>query len=225
MAWPPIEDMRVRIGLLPDDATRDADILLAQDISLDMVETYLDRKLMYEDDVEEFFSASMGHLVRRWPLDPDEEIKITGKGFGSIDGNYVWAVGVNEYGAGHYFAIDFEKGIIYSPSYAYGWPLEISYTGGFEVLPPTLQWALLRVFDLVWASDSSFGNTSGSTVTTGAVKKVSLVGIGSVELDSGGSSSSSGDSGGINADAWGLLPATVTSVLDRWRRESAVGVG
>jgi hypothetical protein len=118
--------------------------------------------------------------------------------------------------------VDWEKGIIHHTS---NHPYQIAYYGGFKILPPVLVWALLAVFDAVWSSDSSFGGTAGGGLIqgSGAVKKVSLVGIGSVDLDVG--TTVSDGSGGNSGAAWGLIPSAARTILDRYRRESAVGVG
>jgi hypothetical protein len=208
MNWPPaIEDLRVRIGLQSDDTSRDADLTLASEVSLDVVETYLDRKLTFAEYTEWADCAYPSYLVMAWPIDRTAAVTVNG------------TLHTDPSFSGH---IDWEKGIIH---HANSHPYQITYSGGFNVLPPVLLWAMLSVFDSVWASDSAFGGAVGSSIIqgSGAIKKVSLVGIGSVDLDVGTTVS---DGGGANSGAaWGLIPSAARTILDRYRRESAVGVG
>jgi hypothetical protein len=215
--------MRKRIGLQPNDPSRDADITAALEISLDLAETYLDRKLTKQADEEDFFGGSTAFLLHRWPVDRISGVDITAKFIGSPIIQYTWSTTGSE----SYFTVDWEKGIVFTPSYARGWPLTITYRGGFDPLPNALLMALLQVFDSVWTSDPMLGGTAGGGIIqgSGAVKKVSLVGIGSVDLDVGATAVGGGGMGGYDEGPWGLIPASAISILSRYRRESVVGIG
>jgi hypothetical protein len=255
-AWPPpIEDLRVRAGLLPNDATKDAALLAAGEVSLDLIEQYLDRRLLYSE-YHEWDDKTFGTaLLRAWPLDRGSGIYLYDTNWikagsptkpspsyvlaptlSSIGPNNamvvpwdIWQASGNvvaDGSAGTFSSarVDWDRGIVYN---VYGRPLVLTYFAGYRTLPPTLLWAMNAVFDAVWASDSAFGGTAGSGLIqgSGAVKKVSLVGIGSVDFDVGTTAVSSGSGAGGGADPWSLIPATVVAVLDRFRRESVVGCG
>jgi len=207
-----IANLRIRIGLAGDDASKDALIESAADTTLDLIETYLDRKLELMADFEYAYLPNKYFLVRRWPITRDSVV-ITS------DGNIVTTPPS---------LIDYERGIIYSPRYvSTGLEAKVEYIGGFDPLPPSLLWAMLAAFDAVWANTPGWGGTPGQSPTTGSgeVKKVSLVGIGSVELDVGSSTSSSAKPGSNTSTAWGIISEDALTILDRYRRESVIGAG
>lgn len=252
--------MRKRIGVAAGDATRDADIKVGTDVALALVEEYLDRGLLVKNESERFFHCNQSLLLRRWPIETsgfiflsnqskmswiigrspfDPSLSIIAGGspanlsamfpnLSSMTPQQIQSV-LNANGVeGKY--VDWERGIVYAQGIKATVPVEVRYTGGFQNLPPALEWALMLAFDAVWSSTPNLGASSGGGASiiqgTGEVKKVSLVGIGSVDFDvgataAGGSSRSA--SGG--SSPWSILPEVVTSVLDRYRRESVVGVG
>lgn len=216
MIWPPtIETLRERIGLEPDDTSRDADLLLALDTALSHVEVYLDRKLALSDEEETFHHQRGEILLRRYPIASTSAISFTGYDGSNLTLN-----------SQLYVDIDYEKGIVYNITPRGIDYVKVAYTGGYDNMPDALYWAIMAVFDAVWAGTPGFGGSTGAIVAEGDVKKISLVGIGTVELDTGSSASGgSGSGGGLAASPWGLIPATVISILDLYRRESAVGVG
>lgn len=252
MSWPLVmEDMRVRIGLLDTDATRDADIIAAVEIATDLAEAYLDRKITYAADTEEFFcDANRGFLLRRWPVDKTAPITMNGQFIGAPNINIEWIIGGNPANAGgggvvggragggiapgqtthaygeYAFVVDAEKGIVYTPRAASGWPVTITYTGGWRTPPSALLWALMAVFDAVWAGTPGFGATAGSSVIAGGeIKRVSLTGIGAVDYSTSTSGSSVGAGNGGAGDPWGVIPAAAVAVLEKFRSQSVIGVG
>jgi hypothetical protein len=201
-----IEELRVRIGLQPDDTSRDADLRAALAFNTALIETYLDRKIEFLDDEQTFFEGGT-ILLRRWPVVVDSVILETTNGsYLSLTRNRV----------------DYERGMIF---YHSTFPVVVKWKGGFETIPADLLWAATAAFDAVWAATPGWGATAGGGIITGtgAVKKVSLVGIGSVDLDVGAKAIDSGNGGG--SDPWGILPSAVTTILDRYQRESLLGVG
>lgn len=209
-----IEALRVRAGLDPTDDTKDAQLIMAADTTLSIVETYLDRKLEYMDDSETFYYQEP-LLVRRWPMEQ-----------GSVTTIFLLDNDIEEPFTISNRMIDYEKGIIYGQRYDVpNRVVIVEYTGGFDPIPNDLLWSLWAVFDAYWAATPGWASSSGGVITgSGEVKKVSLVGIGSVDFDVG-TSSAGGDSSSLNADPWGLIPAEIISIIDRYRRESTVGVG
>lgn len=219
-----IEDLRVRIGLQPDDDSQDANLEAAADATLAILETYLDRKLEYQSDEQTFFAPDRSILMRRWPIDygtveliwypngaPDPVLLSGPSLMDSVVPNSNW--------------IDYERGIVFAWPAGVGFPLTVTWTGGFQTLPPDLLWAWWAAFDLIWASSPTWGGGSGGG-STGVAKRITLVGIGSVEFDTSATAGSTGSgSTGYDSAPWGILPINVTSVLDRYRRESVIGVG
>lgn len=211
-----MEIMRARIGLEPDDPSKDPQIDVAMEVTLDMIEEYLDRKLLYEEDIEELYGPLRHILVRRWPIDPVEPVVVT-----ITDG-----VGNAVSQPNNFIQSDRFNGIVYLGGYSRGWPIRVEYTGGFQTLPSVLEWAYLQVFDSVWASDPAWGGTAGGGgFMMGDIKKVSLVGVGSVDLGSSSASGGGGTGGDGISDPWSLISAHIIDILDRFRRQSVIGAG
>lgn len=213
MAWyGNIEVLRVRAGLQPADDTKDALLEQAAAATLDLVETYLDRKLELKDDIEYFYVGDKHILVHRWPIVRDSVTIL-------VDDNPVSMTDK---------LVDYERGIIYRPpTGGKGSESSVEYEGGYDPIPASLLWAMLAAFDSVWYGTPGWGGTPGAGQTTGSgeVKKVTLVGIGSVDLDTGSTSGSASRSGGNTSTAWGILSEDAITILDRYRRESVIGVG
>jgi len=206
----PIEVLRVRIGLLDTDTSRDTDLEAAEAITQGLVEDYLDRRLEFLPDIETFYGGKAWLLLRRWPLEAAGAVDVT------IHNEPVPM-------AVEGISVDEERGVVHLPSWMCGRPIRVEYTGGFTELPPSLLWAYMAAFDAVWSSTPGFGVAAGTLPAGGGeAKKITLVGIGAVEFDTG---SSSGGTGGGDVEPWGIIPDEAVTVLDRYRRESIIGVG
>jgi hypothetical protein len=91
--------------------------------------------------------------------------------------------------------------------------------------PFILTWS---VFDLYWAGTPGWGgSTDGGGVTygSGELKSVAIPGVATLTYDVGATSTGSGSGSGFVSDPWANIPVEIMSILDRYRRESAVGVG
>jgi hypothetical protein len=203
---PTIEQLRVRIGLAEDDASRDLELAAALAFAIALIESYLDRKIEFLDD-EQAFEGRGTILLRRWPVVVGSVIIET------ENGSYLTLTRTR---------VDYARGMIFHHS---SFPVVVKWKGGFETYPPDLLWAIIAAFDAAWAATPGWGAETGGNliVGAGAVKKVSLVGIGSVDLDVGAKALAAGEGGG--SDPWGILPGSVTTILDRYSRESVLGVG
>lgn len=229
MAWPPpIEDLRARIGLDPADSTRDTELQLCSDMALNVVETYLDRFLVYQAQSSMFYGCSTSFQLMRWPVDEAQTVTIQSYGLGNLTfgTGFLPSDRIPDTNNFAYFAIDSERGIIYTPPTAYGWPIQIDYTGGYNILPSALNWAIYSVFDVYWAVTPGWGAAIGTGfVGAGDVKKISLVGVGSIDFDTGTSVLGANTTAQGSTEPWSLIPVYVVAILDRYRNHSSVGVG
>ena len=116
--------------------------------------------------------------------------------------------------------IDYERGMINGPYHRWA-TVTVAYTGGFDPWPPSLNWAVMNAFDVLWAETPGGGLPTGPPTGTGGVRKYSVVGAYSVETTSGGV----GEVGANEGSGWGPFPASVIRGLDAYRRESRLGAG
>lgn len=206
-----IDVLRERIGLDPTDASRDAQLTAAWAQALALCETYCDRKFEKATETEELWPARRSLLVRRYPI--VSVTSITDASGAVLE-------------ASTYQVID-EAGIILRGGYGIpgGAPLTIVYVGGYEPFPKDLEFAVLAAFDAVWASTPGWGAVGGSQ-STGAVQKISIVGVGSLDFaDSASSAASAGAAGQIGAQPWGILPISATSILARYMNHTVIAGG
>jgi hypothetical protein len=187
-----IELLRVRAGLLPEDATKDAEIDAAFLVAVDALEMYLDRKLRfgtYTVVLTHFFGAV--DSLRAYPIAQD---KLTKEPVVAVDVQHIP------------FHVETETGLIRFDSYIRVHKLEIVYDGGYEVLPPTLALALLFTFSEVWA------NMTSGAVAAGVVSRLTVPDVGTISYDTGSASAGAG-----LADS-GLIPSVAASMLQPYRR-------
>lgn len=210
--------LKERLGIPPGDTTKDATITLVAEQAQAIAEAYCDRLFELADDVETFPGVVSSFQVRRYPL-----VSIAAITPGDALDNPAQA------GAAlASYRTDAAKGLVWTPLEAVqrlGGVLTCAYRGGYAAAPTGLLWALLRVFDIVWAATPGGGLEPGEVGggVFDAVKRFSVVGAYSVEL---GSSSAEGSSpGGGGDNAFGILGPDETAMLDGYRRAAAIGVG
>lgn len=204
------DDLRVRIGLAAGDDSKDSLITLGLGYTLELVETYLDRKLLHLDEDEYVGPGLHGRfLVRRWPIDLDT-VMVSGP---QTAIHTPMNVRVNH-----------EAGIVRFSGAVEGDTLH--YSGGYVELPPALAWAIMAAFDAVWSATPGMGATAGGGFVQGSgeIKKISVVGVGSIDYDVGVTATASSSESGGSAP-WSIFPESVMAILDRYRRESVVGAG
>lgn len=159
------EELRVRVGLAATDPASDPQIDVGLAAAFDLVEKYLDRKLAYDSQVEEFVhTAAYTISLIRYPVEsitPTNDIKAKS------------------------YHLDKDKGLIHFDSYKRSHDMVISYTGGYKVLPEGLKLAILSVFDSLWGDISGSGG-----VSTGGIKTIKAGDL-SVTYDSAGATSAS----------------------------------
>lgn len=190
-----IEQLRVRVGLLATDATKDTLIDQAFAGALDAIEVYLDRKLtldVYTETLTHFFGAVAS--LRAYPLAMDPL-------------TYEPVVSIQEAGMALPFHADVETGLVHFDGYIRRHAIKIDYTGGYDTLPSGLMIAMLMAFDVMWSSVNG-----GGAVGSGVVSRITVPDVGTISYSTGGG-------GGVTGyNDVGLLPSTVVSMLEPYRR-------
>ncbi|MFN3261318.1 MAG: hypothetical protein ACE37J_12245 [Pikeienuella sp.] len=196
---------RRRIGLEPDDESRDDDITAALDVAVAFAERYCDRGIVRQEAEDEFYIGK-GHrlFLYRYP--------IVGVPVVSVE-NVGEAVPVSSYRL-------FETVGEIWPHAAWQGAVKVTYTGGYEPLPPDLAWAIGALFDTMFAEmfPSEFGG-SGPVIVPGSgeVKSVTLFGVGSVSYDVGSTAVSAGD---LAESGVLITPGSrLAFILDSYRRQ------
>lgn len=202
-----IETLRTRIGLAADDASRDEQIELAEEQALALCESHCDRRFLLLDELEQIWPVGRSLMVKRYPI---EEVLALTDAVGAIVDPSTYQV-INE------------SGIISCQGGgwgAYRFPVKVEYVGGYAPLPADLEYAMLAVFDVLWAETPGWGAAAGAPLDA-AVSKVSVVGVGSLDFERGGTASSANNA----AKGLGALPATATATLQRYLNHTVMGGG
>jgi hypothetical protein len=202
-----IETLRTRIGLAADDDTRDAEIELAEAQALALCESHCDRRFLLLEELEQIWPVGRSLMVRRYPI---EEVLAITDAQGVILETSTYQV-INESG------IISCRGCGWG---AYRVPVKVEYIGGYDPLPADLEYAMLAVFDVLWAETPGWGASAG-VPPDAALAKVSVVGVGSLDFERGGSVSSTNNA----AKGLGALPATATATLQRYLNHTVMGGG
>lgn len=205
--------LKARLGIPPEDTTKDAAIEATAEQAQALAEGYCDRKFDRLADVETLDPAA-SLLLRRWPLALDPAVIITDDA-----GRVVPAQN---------YRVDAERGMIrgravsWAPGWFLGWsPLTVTYTGGFDPWPSSLTWAVTNAFDVLWSETPGGGIEPGAPSTGGAVKRYGVVGAFYVDNEAGGV----GEIGANEGAGYGALTGPICRALDEWRRESRLGAG
>ena len=211
--------LRIRIGLQPDDDSKDLLIEQAYMAALAMCETFCDRWFEFKvGQVEQFGpTRTRSLLLRRYPVLQVTSI-VTGMGeslpltnysllqeAGIVMGVAPWLVTWTAPVPGIWMPGD--------PAYT------VTYDGGFDPLPPDLSLAVALGFDAVWYATPGAGALPGQANLP--VKSVSVVGVGSMDFDASGSGSGSGHTDGASG-SWSLLPQMATDILQRYKHASVI---
>jgi hypothetical protein len=179
----------------PATATR------ALTLALQSVETWLDRPLERLERTETA-EAACAILLRAWPVASVASVTA---------GQAATVIPPEQY------RLDARRGIL-TPG-GYYWSTTVTYTGGLPTpFPADLEMALWTI-----AAELYPGMGSAAEAGTGqGVKRVTTPDVGTVEFASSGSSGE-----GRTADRLlgGILSPAIEATLQRYRAESAVGVG
>ena len=173
------------------DTTQDVEIQAALDAALSIAEAYCDRKFAYAAEEAHYYHVSAGYLfVPRYPI---EQVVSVNRDSGQNNVKY---------------KVNKSAGFLDLHGRYSDEELSVTYAGGYVTLPEDLILALWGIFDGVWSA--SQGNTGPAA---GAIESVSLTGVGTVRMATGGSTSTGGSSGAI--------PAMAAAILSLYRRELA----
>ncbi len=204
---------RVKVGLVATDVSQDAEINLALNAALAFAEHYCDRNFIFkrEQISKSFDRAGEAVFVNRYPI--AKVHSATGAGGWTISHNSAGLIfnGGSRGGYGY-------GGAVYNSNRR----VVIDYEGGYKSLPADLEYALWGIFGSLWPTyDPSIvaagGGIAGPAI--GAVKKRTIVGVGSIDYETGGSSgSSNAGSGTVAADLSAVMPGATQATLDMYKR-------
>jgi hypothetical protein len=191
---------RNRLGIV--GGNQDAEIILALDTAIAIVERYLDRKLQYTQEIAKFYNVSTQSLkIDRWPI--YSVVSIKGAGGVELTG----------------YKVHHTNGLIEFASSVSAAELQVEYVAGFPTYPPELLLALWGVFDAAWPLVTNTGATA--TVAAGTIESVSIPDVGTVKFATGAAAAvASSGAGGFGS----LIPAQYTALLDRFRNNAPIGV-
>lgn len=188
----PIEDLRVRIGLDPADASRDADITAASNLALSMMANYCDR---YFDQVvgdEESFTHLRAETaaLKRYPI-----VEVT-----AIEDQDARAI-TTTYHLGRY------TGTIHFDGHVRFHEMKVTFTGGYAEgeFPDDLLYAYYQIFDQQMEAIDS-----GTSPSAANISSVTVADVGTVRYNA--DSIPTPEMGG------GFLPPTARSILDYYKR-------
>lgn len=182
-------DLRTRASLQATDASRDTELDAVFGVALELVEQYLDRKLLKQQDQEHFVHDNGGtYSLHRYPV-------------ASID---------NDNGLVNYH-VDKAKGLVQLDGYNGNHDVTIDYTGGFDVLPGPLVMALLDAFEGVWRDTHS---APGAAAVGGTVKTVRM---GDLSLTYAGEGGATGAGRGLSLAAY--MSQGALGILDLYKRK------
>lgn len=195
--WGPTPDSITLLELLKQqlnitDNARDTELSMYLDMAGSAAEKYIDNIIDKRDVSEKFKTDAHPIALRYYPVSD-----LVGL---SVDG-------VDQLADYQLFQ---EEGLSWGVKNTCGWhegscfeQMVITYTAGYDPLPADLGYAIVsagRIYE------------SGTGAAIGSVKKETVVGVGSIEFETGGTSTGS---------FYGMLPVAVTDVLDKYRREWA----
>jgi hypothetical protein len=195
-----LADAKARKGILPADTTKDLILQVSLDTALALAETWCNRRFMYKAVELETFSYpfAQGLQLSRYPLESVASVTPVGQ----------TAIGTDMYQA------VLKTGQIKSLGWLSAKQIDVTYAGGYKVLPADLELALWMVFDAAWAAMPGGGGGGASSVDV--IKRITLPDVGSIEMATNSASSSGGGAAG---GAGGLLPLSAASILNLYRLE------
>ena len=179
---------KARLNIPVVDVTKDASVQLSLDTALALAETYCNRKFTYAAETATFhYPFAQVLQLSRYPL---EQVVSVTSDTTTIERSTYQAV----LGAGQ----------VKSSGWMSGNSIDVTYAGGYKILPPDLLLALWGIFDKVWAA------SSGGAVGDRIVNSIQIPDVGTVKYESPNATA---------AAPVGLIPATSVAMLDFYRLE------
>lgn len=184
MAWT-LERAQQVLGCVASDDNMDIKIQSAMDASLLIAEAHCNRKFLAASVTEIYYDQVFRAIhLERFPVTVITSISLQ-----------------------QTYRVDMVRGVIRIPSGPYLEKVTVEYTGGYapNALPADLELALWEIFTAVW--ELSYSDNS-QEVKLGAIKKQTIVGVGSVEYETNAGSETANE----------LIPISAKNVLDTYLR-------
>ena len=197
-----LETAKERLGITDD--SKDDLINSSMEVALSLVELYCNRRFGIVAGEEEVIvpNATMQSLqVHRIPINNINSVT-------SENGKAL---------TGSQHVSDNKAGVLYLKNNNYSTNYVVNYDGGEEIAGAILT-VLWPLFDIIYSGASGDSGGGGSIISGSVVKKTSIVGVGSIEYDTG-SGGSGGGSGGSNSTN-GVL-SSFAALLDLYRINEA----
>jgi len=187
---------KVHLNIPVVDVTKDAAVQLSLDTAMALAEKYCNRKFNYAVETATFHYPFAQNLqLSRYPI--EQVASVTSDATIIDSDSYQVVLGVGQ---------------IKSRGWLTGKSVDVTYAGGYKVLPADLLLALWRIFDVVWASTPAGG--SGGAVSGQTISSITIPDVGTIRYESSGAAGSS--SAGA---AGGLIDSVAASILSLYRLE------
>jgi hypothetical protein len=181
----------LRTGLEPTPEN-EAALQFALSATLETVEKYLDRKLMYMADVHQFFyTHHQDFNLERYPVEKVDSIVLDGA-----------PISIN-------YKVNSSSGMLKLDHYVFKRELEVTYSGGYKVIPADLELALWVLFEEMLP----LAQGGSSSVSAGAIDSITVQDVGTIRFNTKNSGSGSGAISSISG-----LPDSVLSLINPYRR-------
>ena len=198
-----LETAKERLGIT--DNSKDDLIENSMEVALSLVELYCNRRFGIVAGEEEVIvpNATMQSLqVHRIPITTINSV--TSENGKSLTGSQ--------------HVSDNKAGVLYLKNNNCNTKYVVNYDGGEEISGAILT-VLWPLFDIIYSGASGDSGGGGSIISGSVVKKTSIVGVGSIEYDTGSSGSGGGGSGGSGSTN-GVLNS-FAALLDLYRINEA----
>lgn len=194
-----IKLLRVRIGLDPNDGTKDFEILAGFDTALALAESYCDRKFEAKEDSETFVHFWGRDIsLHRYPV-----IEVTDTSDNT-----------------EYFHVDKFAGLLRLDNMTAQHEIKVDYRGGYTDTP-SAEWPFAWPADLLLALFLIFDNAYGALSTpsggSGASGPIKTIRAGDLSITYGSEAQDYGESPAFG----GLIPISATLILDLYTRRKA----
>ena len=198
----PIEDLRKRIGLEPDDPSKDTEITEAWTVAWAISESYLNRRLDYEATWLEVFTHFEGYVIslERYPVCAIETIV-------PVDG------GTFKY------HLESLTGLIHVDGRIKQHGFTITYSGGYHedtagdpcpyIFPADLMVAIKQIFDGIYADQEA----GAPGLSSENIQSITINDVGTIRWGGSGA----GGAGG--AGSIGYIPSTSVAIMSPYKRE------
>lgn len=196
---------KTKLGIV--GTLQDTQLQAALDVALAIAEKYCDRKFMYAAEVASFYLVKAQALkLYRYPV--EQIVSITDTSGGTTIGSDTYKAHLS-------------SGSILFDGWHSAREIDVSYAGGYKTLPADLELALWDIFNSVWSATPGWGAAAGAAApAAGAIKSITVPDVGKIDYDLSGGTASGGAGG-----AGGYITPVAEMLLDKYKAESAVGVG